>query len=209
MSIRIPEGGTVLFQGDSITDCGRSRRDDGQLGEGYANMVAAWYTAAHSKRRVRFLNRGVSGSRMNDLQRRWQIDCIDLRPNVLSILIGINDVCRRYDCGDPTSCDAFEAGYRDLLSRVRDKLHGGLLLLEPFLVPTSPSQEIWHEDLDPKRAVVRELAEEFDATFVPLQQIFRDASGRSAPAFWATDGVHPSLPGHELIARAWLSAIDA
>ncbi|MBS3821495.1 MAG: GDSL family lipase [Planctomycetes bacterium] len=206
MSIRIADGATVLFQGDSITDGGRSREDDGQLGGGYANMVAAWYSAAHPERQVRFLNRGIGGNRVKDLQSRWQADCLDLKPDVLSILIGINDVWRRYDSNAPTRCEVYETGYRDILAQVRENLDAHLILLEPFVLPTPPDRETWAEDLGPKRQAAARLADEFDATFVPLHSIFQDAAQHREPAFWASDGVHPSQAGHALIAQAWLSA---
>jgi lysophospholipase L1-like esterase len=206
MSIRIPDGATVLFQGDSITDAGRSREDDTQLGGGYANMVAAWYSAAHPERKVRFLNRGISGHRVKDLQSRWQADCLDLKPDVLSILIGINDVWRRYDSNDPTTCDAYEAAYRDILTQVRENLDTRIILLEPFVLPTPPDREAWAEDLDPKRQAAARLAEEFDAAFVPLHSMFQDASQHREAGFWAGDGVHPSQAGHALIAQGWLAA---
>ncbi len=197
----------VLFQGDSITDAGRSRSDDNQLGSGYAALVAAWYTASHPGRRVRFLNRGISGNRVQDLRARWQSDCLDLRPNVVSILIGINDTWRRYDANDPTTAAVYAEDYRAILGAVRD-LGARLVILEPFLLPTPPDRLAWREDLDPKIQVARSLAREFEALYVPLDGLFAAASTRRAPELWATDGVHPAPTGHALIAQAWLEAVE-
>ena len=115
---RIQENAVVLFQGDSITDAGRLRDDPEHMGGGYAALAAAWFSARFPERRVRFLNRGISGNRTADLRARWQRDCIDLRPDWVSILIGINDTWRRYDRSDPTSTEAFAANYRAILEQI-------------------------------------------------------------------------------------------
>lgn len=198
----------VLFQGDSVTDCGWDRNDEAALGNGYVAMVAAWHTVAHPGSRVRFVNRGVSGNRVRDLQERWERDCLDLSPDILSILIGINDVWRRYDAADPTPLDDFARGYRDLLERARAKTNARLVLLEPFVLPVPPDREAWREDLDPKIQTVRALAREYDALYVPLDGLFARASTRRPSQDWAADGVHPSAGGHALIARAWLETVD-
>jgi len=198
----------VLFQGDSVTDCGRDRADPGSLGGGYAAMTAAWFAAAHPGTPARFMNRGISGNRVKDLQVRWSVDCLDLKPDWLSILIGINDCWRRYDSGDPTGVEGFEAGYRGILEPAR-KAGIRLVLMEPFVLHITPERASWREDLDPKIAVVRKLAREYSAKLVPLDSMFREACGEREPSFWAADGVHPSAAGHAFISRAWLSAVGA
>ncbi len=205
----ITAGQTVLFQGDSITDAGRSRENHALLGGGYASHVAAWFSMLHPELRVRFLNRGISGNRVRDLQARWQTDCLDLRPDWVSIMIGINDTWRRYDRNDPTPAADFAAGYRDILARTRDALQARLILLEPFVLPVPEDRKAWREDLDPKIAAVRALAMEFGAVYIPLDGLFAAACARREPAFWAADGVHPTQAGHAFIARAWLSAVGA
>ena len=181
--MRLEQNSVVLLQGDSITDAGRSRTDDAELGRGYAGMIAAWVSAAWPDRQVRFLNRGISGNRAVDLRARWQTDCLDLRPDLVSIMIGINDTWRRYDSRDPTSAEAFEASYRSILTDVREKLGAQIVLCEPFLLPVPPDRRAWRVDLDPKIAVVRELAREYEATLVPLDGIFAQACTRREPAF--------------------------
>lgn len=205
----IQAGQTVLLQGDSITDAGRSRDHDGELGRGYAGATAAWFGMLHPELRVRFLNRGISGNRVRDLQARWQADCIDLKPDWVSILIGINDTWRRYDRNDPTSTEAYAEGYRDLLERTRAQTSARLVLLEPFVLPHPADRAAWRVDLDPKIAVARDLARAYGAIYVPLDGLFAAASARREPAFWAGDGVHPTPAGHALIARAWLQAVGA
>ncbi len=209
MRITIPDNATILFQGDSITDCGRDYKNDDQLGLGYAKFVAAWYQMLCPEKNVTFINRGISGNRAGHLRDRWQKECIDLKPDVVSILIGINDVWRRYDSNDPTSVETYMDNYRAILTQVRDELGAQLILLEPFVLPTPEDRLTWREDLDPKIQAARALAREFDATYVPLDGLFAQACSRREASHWAEDGVHPSPAGHALIAQAWLQAVGA
>lgn len=208
MSAWIQQGDTVLFQGDSITDAKRIREDGNDLGKGYAFLAAAQFSALYPEKQVKFLNRGISGNRVKNLQERWETDCLELKPNVLSIYIGINDTWRRFDRNDPTSTEQFELGYRDLLDRSA-KLGAKLVLIEPFVLPVPEDRKLWREDLDPKIHVVRELAREYGAKLVSLDGLFAQASTRADSAYWAPDGVHPSPAGHALIAKAWLQAVGA
>lgn len=205
----IEDNAVVLFQGDSITDAGCSRVDDADLGRGYAAMAAAWFSALYPGKRVTFLNRGISGNRVKDLRSRWQPDCLALKPTWVSIMIGINDTWRRYDSHDPTSTEAYERDYRAILTDVRDTLGARIIVVEPFMLPIPPDREAWRVDLDPKIAVARKLAGEFDAVFVPMDGVFAEAATRQEMAFWLPDGVHPTPAGHALIARAWLKATRA
>jgi len=206
MSIFKPDD-VVLFQGDSITDVGRSREDDSLLGNGYPMMIRAWYFSKFLEDSVTFLNKGISGNRVKDLQARIEKDFIDLKPTWISILIGVNDCWRRYDANDPTSTEEFEDRYRDLLSKLKKNLDARLILCEPFLLHVTPERAKWREDLDPKIDVVRELAKEYNALLVPLDSVFSDAAQRRSPEFWSADGVHPTAAGHALIARAWLKTM--
>lgn len=193
----------VVFQGDSVTDCMRGRFNDAELGTGYAMMAAAHFAAQFPEKQVQFFNRGVSGNRVRDLRARWEEDCLALQPDWVSLLIGINDTWRRYDSNDPTSAAAFAATYRNLLEATAAQ-GARLILCEPFLVPVSAEQMAWREDLDPKIAAVRQLAQEYRAWYIPLDGLFARVAALREPTFWADDGVHPSPAGHALIARAWL-----
>jgi lysophospholipase L1-like esterase len=205
--IHFDDGQTVLFMGDSITDCGRSRENPAQLGGGYAAMTAARLDTLMPELGLRHLNLGISGNRVRDLKGRWDADCLALQPDILSILIGINDVWRRYDRNDPTSTEAFAADYRAILTAVRQQCPAcQIILLEPFVLPVPADRQAWREDLDPKIAAIRDLAREFADAYVPLDGLFAAAAVRREPAFWAGDGVHPSPAGHMLIAEAWLAA---
>ena len=209
MTVLIEDGAVVLFQGDSITDAGRGRQNDELLGGGYAGMAAGRFSAAFPTKGVRFLNRGVSGNRAVDLQARWDDDCLALKPDWVSIMIGINDTWRSFDSNDPTGTEQYEAACRNILTRTRDELGARLILLEPFLLPVPEDRLLWREDLDPKIQALRGLAIEFGAVYVPLDGLFAAAATRREPAFWAPDGVHPTPAGHNLIADAWLDAVDA
>lgn len=209
MKVRIKKGEVVLFQGDSITDAGRDREKPNDLGNGYALMAAALFSSAYPELQVRFLNRGVGGNRTKDLLDRWDADCLELRPDWVSICIGINNTWRRYSRKDPTTAEQFEQEYRQLLVRTKERSGAGLILLEPFVLPVPDDRKAWREDLDPKIAVVRELAREFGALFVPLDGLFAQASMLAPPADWAPDGIHPTPAGHALIAKAWLKALGA
>jgi acyl-CoA thioesterase-1 len=205
---------TVLWTGDSITDCGR-REDPAGLGHGYVRRLAA----APALVGVRTVNTGVGGDLSGDLALRWADDVLAYRPDVVSVLIGINDVWRRYDgSGRITSSAEFEGNLRGMLGKLPSGVR--VVLIEPFVLPVDAVQERWEgEDLGAKRAVVRGLAAEFGAAFVAAQAVFSAASsaGQSGTQAFsagqggalAPDGVHPSEAGHALLAEAWLAAVPA
>lgn len=197
-----------VFQGDSITDGGRVREPGQHLGGSYAFLTGAMYQRRHLEAGVRFLNRGISGHRVKELEARWTTDCVDLQPDSLSILIGINDTWRRYDRDDPTSTEDYAAGYRRLLDRTVRETKARIILMEPFLLPVNDAQQAWWEDLRPKQAVVRQLAVDYGLAFVPLQEAFNAAARTSGPAAWAADGVHPTPVGHLLIAEQLLPLLE-
>ena len=202
----------ILFFGDSITDAGRDRDakagDPNGWGAGYAYQIAAYLSAQDPADELVFTNKGNGGNRIYDLEKRLKTDVLDEEPDIVSILIGINDVWRRYDSGVISEHDKFEASYRNVLKKI-SKDGARLVLLEPFLLPVPEDRRAWREDLNPKIDIVRDLAREFEATLVPLDGIFAAASTKREPAFWAHDGVHPTPAGHALIARAWIDAMEA
>lgn len=207
--MKIRNNSTFLFQGDSVTDANRDRENPADLGSGYPMMFAAGFSALYPNLDVNFINRGISGNRVRDLEARWQEDCLSLKPSWISILIGINDCWRRYDDNDPTSVEKFEAGYRNLLTQIRNSLYATIILCDPFVLPVPEDRKAWREDLDPKINVVRNLAREFKTLYVPLDAIFARASVAKPSSFWTPDGVHPSQAGHALIAKSILEAIQA
>lgn len=197
---------TILFQGDSVTDNNRDYSNPSDLGPGYAKFVAELLTRKYPDYGLRFLNRGVSGNRTDHLQARWEEDCLRLRPDFLSILIGINDTWRRFDQDDPTPVEVYENRYRDLLTRVRDRLHIPVMILEPFLLEVHPHQWAWREDLDPKIGAARRLAREFGCRYVPLDGLMAAEACRRPMTDLSADGVHPTEAGARLIAQAWVDA---
>ncbi|MCE0498962.1 MAG: SGNH/GDSL hydrolase family protein [Methylacidiphilales bacterium] len=195
---------TILFTGDSITDCGRDRANPAHLGFGYAFFAAARIQALVASPELKIYNRGIAGNRVRDLLGRVDADLIALKPTVVSILIGVNDTWRRFDANDPTSTAAFEKDYRALLEKIRDNLDARVILLEPFLLHVPADRYAWREDLNPKIDVTRKLAVEFDAELLPLDGLFAQEAAQAPAAYWAADGVHPTAAGHALIAEAWL-----
>ncbi|MHB1460852.1 MAG: SGNH/GDSL hydrolase family protein [Armatimonadota bacterium] len=197
---------TILFQGDSVTDAGRSRTNDAELGGGYPMFIQGQLSATHPAHNITILNRGISGDRTIDLVNRWTEDCIELKPDVVSILIGVNDTWRRYDSNDPTSTEEYARNFGTMLERVKTELDAKIVIIEPFVLPVSPAQNDWREDLDPKIHVARALAQKYDAIYIPMDGIFASAACHTGLSYWASDGVHPTSAGHSLIAQSWLKA---
>lgn len=204
----IKENSLILFQGDSITDCGRDYTDGSHLGYGYPMMTAAAFNAAHPELNVKFLNRGISGNRVVDLKARWEKDCLELNPDIVSILIGINDTWRGFDSNDPTTAEAYYDGYRVLLQSIKDRLDAQIVICEPFVLAVTDDQKNkWREDLDPKINAARALAREFKAVYIPFDGVFAAVSTVQPPEYWAADGVHPTHAGHALMSKHWLEAV--
>jgi acyl-CoA thioesterase I len=208
-STLIQTGNRILFQGDSVTNAFRKPEEicnAYQLGSGYAMMVAAQILAARPTEGLTFLNRGVSGQGVRDLQARWQEDCLELKPDVLSILVGVNDAGPQRPEA-PLSVEEYEQHYRDLLQATRDALPAVRLVLgEPFVLPCKGVMERVFDDVAARGDVVNRLADDFDAAVVPLQDVFAEAQKKAPPEYWAFDGFHPTAQGHWLIAKAWLKA---
>lgn len=198
---------TVLFQGDSVTDCCRDKENPDDLGFGYAVMVASEFSARNPKRNVKFINRGVGGARIRDLRSWWQEHCIDLKPDLVSILIGINDTWRRFDENSITTPEEYERDYRFLLNEIKTKLPDTkIVLMDPFFLPIG-DKEGWREDLNPRIEIVRSLAREFNATYIPLDGLFAAEYIKSYPEKYSQDGVHPNGTGHAFIADKFMEYV--
>lgn len=203
---------TVLFQGDSITDCGRATCggagfDNRGLGPGYPGMIAARLACDRPDVDWQFINRGISGNRIVDLYARWKADCINLAPDVLSILIGVNDTWHEVHYNNGVEVPRYARFYRELLTWTRDALPAvRFVLLDPFVCPHVSGRDAFVPELIDRRKVVAELAKEFNAVHIPLQDIFNEAFKRAPEAHWSADGVHPTPAGHQLITDAWLKA---
>ena len=198
----------VLFYGDSITDVGRSPDGTSHLGGGYAFLCAAFLGARFSEMNLRWSNTGISGNRVGDLEERLQTDVLDRKPNLVSILIGINDTWRSFDSGEKSPVADFQNSYRRIAGAIQES-GARLMILEPFLLPIPDDRRAWREDLDPRIFACREIAREFGAHYLPLDGIFAAAACRQSLAYWAPDGVHPSAAGHALIAQNWIDAVTS
>ena len=206
------KGRVILFQGDSITDAGRDRNATkpnaaGALGNGYPLLVTAAVLAARPGDGLQFYNRGISGNKVPDLQQRWTTDALDLKPAVLSILIGVNDFWHKLDHGYTGTVQDYEQQYTALLDETRRALPAvQLIVLEPFVLRTGAVDARWFPEFDQRRAAAARVAAKAKAAFVPLQSVFDQHVKAAPPEYWAADGVHPTAAGHAVIAEQWRRA---
>ncbi len=208
-----PESPLVLFQGDSITDAGRNRallqpNQAAALGTGYPLLIASAVLRERPDRQFRFLNRGISGDKVPDLEARWQTDTVGLRPAILSVLVGVNDFWHTLTHGYTGTVSDYEAGYAALLDGTRAALpEVTLAVLEPFALRTGAVDGRWYPEFDARRSAAARVAKRTGAVFVPLQDRFDQLASRVGPEYWAADGVHPTPAGHAAIAERWRQAV--
>ena len=208
----LPHSRLVMI-GDSITDCGRVRPVaegmDGELGNGYVSLVQAIINATYPSQQLRLINMGIGGNTVRDLVARWPTDVLALRPDWLSIMIGINDVWRQFDAPLLTvghvSRAEFSQTLENLVKVTRPQLQG-LILMTPFFIDPNRADPM-RAMMDEYGAMVRQLAERYDALFVDTQAAFDAAMTHIQPTALAGDRVHPNLTGHMILARAFLEAV--
>lgn len=208
---KLKRGGVILFQGDSITDAGRKKdvlepNNGKALGNGYAAMAAGEILLAHNDKELKIYNRGISGNKIPDLEKRWVQDAVDLKPDILSILIGVNDLWHTFAFGNKykATVEDYEKGFRDLIVRSQKEIPGvTIVICEPFTTRTSND----FKPLAKYAAVSKKLAEEFKLPFVPFQSIFDEAIKAAPPEFWLWDGIHPSAAGHAIMAETWREVV--
>ncbi len=210
----LKESNTILFQGDSITDAGRNREgkdpnNQSALGGGYAFLAAADLLNTFAAKNLKVYNKGISGNKVYQLADRWQSDCLDMKPSVLSILIGVNDYWHKHNGNYNGTVEIYEKDFRALLKRTREALpEVKLVICEPFAVLGCRAvDKTWFPEFDLYRASARKLASEFDAIFIPYHEIFAKASKMVPPNYWTGDGVHPSIAGAKLMAEAWMKYV--
>jgi lysophospholipase L1-like esterase len=207
--------GRILFQGDSITDGNRGRNNDPNhiLGHGYAFLIAARFGAQYPERGLTFINRGISGNKVPDLAARWRKDTVDLKPDVVSVLIGVNDIWHTLNAGQAVSAEKYEAGYDQLLADTVTALpKAKLVLCEPFILPgnaTKGQWELWLAHAKQFQAIVEKLGAKYHAPVVRFQKVFDDAVKRAPAEYWIWDGVHPTCAGHQLMADEWARTVSA
>jgi lysophospholipase L1-like esterase len=206
---------TILFQGDSITDAGRSREHAGEpnsqpaLGNGYAWLAASQLLVDMPDRDLKIFNRGISGNKVFELADRWQADCLDLKPDGLSILIGVNDFWHMFNGKYDGTLEKYETDYHALVKQTKDALPDvRLLICEPFVLRCGAVNDKWFPAFDEYRAAARRVAEEAGAAFVEFQAMFDKASKIAPPERWAADGVHPTADGAALMAHAWRQTVE-
>jgi lysophospholipase L1-like esterase len=204
----------ILFQGDSITDAGRNRDDNnfndpGSLGSGYAMLACASLLEKYPELALRIYNKGISGNKVYQLAARWDSDCIALKPDVLSILIGVNDLWHKLNGEYNGTVDIYRNDYIELLERTKKALPGvKMVICEPFAVPgVKAVDERWYPEFYGYQKAAREIADMFGAIFVPYQKVFDEAQKHAPGSYWTPDGVHPSLAGAQLMALAWTGAV--
>jgi len=211
----IAKGDVILFQGDSITDMGRSRdkektsapNNQPGLGNGYAWLAAAELLVGRPDDGLKIYNRGISGHKVFQLAERWQADCLDLKPDVLSILIGVNDIWHSLDphLNYKGTVEIYERDYHALIERTRKALPKiKLVICEPFVLRCGAVTDKWFPEFDKYRAAAKRVAGKHHAMFVPFQAMFDVAVKYAPPEHWAGDGVHPSPAGAALMAHFWL-----
>lgn len=202
----------ILFQGDSITDAFRKPEEINpafQLGNGYAFLVAARLGLRHPERRFEFINRGISGHAVQDLEKRWQADSVDHAPDLLSLLIGVNNIIRRQNGSKDIPDAEVLASYRRMLQQMRaQNPRIRFLLMEPFLIEAGEVTAAWKASLNPIQEGIAAIASEFDAPLLPLQSLFDKALALAPAAYWAYDGIHATHAGFQLIADAWLDTAE-
>jgi len=202
----------ILFQGDSITDAGRDYGDMHNLGNGYPKYTAELIKNRHPETEFEFVNLGISGHRAENLRERWQRDCIDIQPDVVSILIGVNDTWHNsgfFGGTEPNWMpnEYFEECYRSILTDIKEKTNAKIIMIEQFLLYT-PDKDFFHVDLDAKIQITRKLAREFADVFIPMDGLFASHCVGTEPTKWAADGVHPTEAGARLIAGYYADAFD-
>jgi len=211
----LKKGNVILFQGDSITDAGRDKKNQGKpndqnaLGHGYPLFIGSDLLGAHPGLDLQVYNRGISGHKVPQLQKRWQKDTLDLKPAVLSILIGVNDMWHKmngqYDGTVETYREGFDALIKDTQKNLPDTT---IVICEPFALKCGAVKDSWFPEFDQRRAAAKEVAQKNNTLWVPFQTMFDEAiAAGTKPEHWARDGVHPSFSGHSLIAQTWRKVV--
>ena len=204
----------ILFLGDSITDVGRNTSSGSlvSIGQGYPCLISAkigaQYPTAHE-----FINRGISGNRIVDVYARIKADCWNHNPDLVSILIGVNDVWHEFGGHNGVEADRFYNVYKMLVTDTRAALPDSrkMILMEPFVLKASATEGAWDAfrgETEKRAAAVKRIAEETDQIFLPLQAMFDEAEKRAPASWWLGDGVHPTPAGHQLIADAWMKTFS-
>jgi len=212
--ITLAKDNVILFQGDSITDAGRNKEDMSfnnprALGSGYALLAGAGILEKYASLNPKVYNKGISGNKVFQLAERWEKDCLELKPDVLSILIGVNDIWHKLNGQYNGTPEIYRKDYIALLERTKKALPNiKLIICEPYAVKgVKAVDDKWYPEFFEYQKAAREIADQFGAVFVPFQSIYDEAQKQAPGVYWTGDGVHASLAGAQLMASAWLNAI--
>ena len=197
----------LLFQGDSITDAGRDKRNYYDMGKGYPKYAAEQLCKDHPDVEFDFINLGISGNRTEHLVQRLESDFLDIQPDIVSIMIGINDVWHHYSHNILTTDEDFERNYRIVLDAIKSRTNARIFMIQPFLLETvDPGKQELCEELARKQSIVKRLADEYADIYLPLDVVLH-TEVEEEPAYYSADGVHPSPNGACYIGEAYLKAI--
>lgn len=212
---RLEKNNVILFQGDSITDAGRKRDDNSYnnsnvLGSGYPMLAGAALLERYPSLDLKVYNKGISGNKVYQLAERWDKDCLEIKPDILSILIGVNDIWHKLDGKYDGTIEIYKKDYITLLEKTKKALPDiKLIICEPFAVNgVKAVNDKWYPEFYSYQKTALEIATLFEATFIPYQKIFDEAQKQAPGVYWTPDGVHPSLAGAQLMAHAWLDAVS-
>jgi len=212
--ITLSKDDVILFQGDSITDAGRKHDEtksnaSSALGGGYAFMAGSELLYQHAGKNLKVYNKGISGNKVYQLAERWEADCLALKPNVLSLLIGVNDFWHTLTNNYTGTVETYQKDLDALLDGTKKALPGVKLVIgEPFAVRGIKAvDDKWYPAFDAYRRAARELAGKHGAVFIPYQTVFDKAQQKAPGVYWTYDGVHPSLAGSQLMTHAWLAVV--
>lgn len=212
--ITLAKDNVILFQGDSITDAGRNKEDNSfnntrALGTGYAMLTAAELLVDYATLNLKIYNKGISGNKVYQLAERWDKDCLELKPDVLSILIGVNDFWHKLNGQYNGTPEIYRNDYIALLERTKKALPDvKLIICEPFAVPgVKAVDDKWFPEFYEYRKIAREIADKFAATFIPFQKVYDEAQKKAPGSYWTGDGVHASLAGAAIMAEAWMGTV--
>ncbi len=198
----------ILFQGDSITDAGRDHRNYHDMGNGYPKYAAEGIREAFPDTSFEFINFGISGNRTCQLFDRLYNDAIAFAPDVISVLIGINDLWHRHGAAKiATTLEQIETNYRAILERLKNETNAKIVMLEPYYLDAEPCSYL-REDLKPLLPIIRRLAEQYADVFIPLDELFAEAiKNQPEPLYYSADGVHPNDNGARFIGKAYAEAV--
>jgi lysophospholipase L1-like esterase len=211
--IHLKKGDTILFQGDSITDAGRDKKNQvpnqqKAFGRGYSWMAASKLLVSNPELELSLYNRGISGNKVHQLASRWDKDCLSLKPDVLSILIGVNDIWHGLNGKYDGTVQTYEDDFLKLMESTRKALPDTkFIICEPFVLKCGAVNDKWFPEFDKYRASAKKVATQSGAIFIPFQSMFDQAINFASPNHWAGDGVHPSAHGASLMAHFWLESI--